>query len=264
MSTHIGTGVGMHIRGWRAPLIVSAVLGAFVTSCGGQPVYVVVPAPPPAAQHVAEGAPAPEGGLQAPEPVPVAPPVPAALPPAQEGPPAPALVPPAPAAPQALPPVVSRPGGAPPGLRAPDIPDVGSTLDKGEWAKNINIACHKAGYSSGCLGVQYIFYGQGNRRIADPGAYSDCTIKRRTPRGAQYVSLGTTILVEATCANAGTATMDTTGHKSDQNNVVNQTPSSTGGTTKNEHSGGKPPGQPTKGTHHANGNSRVNAQDGSG
>lgn len=242
----------MHKPGWRAPLIASALLGALVSSCGGPPVYIIVPAPPPAAHRDAEAAPAPlEGGLQAPEPVPA------------EVPPAPVAVPPAPvAAPLAPPSVVRRPGGAPPGLLAPDIPDVGSGLDKTEWAENIKKACSAARYPSGCLGVQYVFYGSDNKRISDPGTYSDCTIKKRTPPGANYVQLGSIIRVEVTCTTLESSVSGASGQQLINNNTTGR-PSKT---TPSQQAGTSTPGQgPGNNTPtHRQRQSQTTTQDGSG
>lgn len=199
----------MHIRGWRAPLIGAALLCALVSSCGDPPVYVVVPAPPPAAQRSVEAPPAvPEGGLQAPEPVPAAPPGQEVVPPA--APPVQAPVPPPPvAAPLVPPPVVRRPGGAPPGLRAPDIPQAGDRLNKGQWTQEINKACHKAGYGNGCLEVQYIFHRPHAKQSRGQSDDSNCKIERRTPGGAGYVSLGSTILVEVSCEESSSSDAST-------------------------------------------------------
>jgi hypothetical protein len=144
----------MSSHGVRAPLIWSVLCGALVISCGSPPVYVVVPAPPPAAENAAQPAPAPEqGGLaEAPEPAQAAPP------PALAAPPAPAAIPapepkavPAPEAPpaQALPP--ARRGGAPPGTELVDLPG-GNGISVTEW---MDVMADKCGdHGATCLTIR--------------------------------------------------------------------------------------------------------------
>ena len=144
----------MSSHGVRAPLIWSVLCGALVISCGSPPVYVVVPAPPPAAKNAAQPAPAPEqGGLaEAPEPVQAAPPPALAAPPAPAAIPAPELnAVPAPEAPpaQALPP--ARRGGAPPGTELVDLPG-GNGISVTEW---MDVMAGKCGdHGATCLTIR--------------------------------------------------------------------------------------------------------------
>jgi hypothetical protein len=144
----------MSSHGVRAPLIWSVLCGALVISCGSPPVYVVVPAPPPAANNAAQPAPAPEqGGLaEAPEPAQAAPPPALAAPPAPAALPAPELkAVPAPEAPpaQALPP--ARRGGAPPGTELVDLPG-GNGISVTEW---MDVMAGKCGdHGATCLTIR--------------------------------------------------------------------------------------------------------------
>lgn len=143
----------MSARGVRAPLIFSALFGALVISCAGPPVYVVGPAPPLAAEHAGEAAPAPrQGGLaEVPEPA-QAIPVPApAAPPAQAPAPEaiPAPVPRAVPAP-ALPP--RRPGGAPPGTELVDLPGSTDPVSVSAWMGLMAANCGDHGKT--CLRVR--------------------------------------------------------------------------------------------------------------
>jgi hypothetical protein len=148
----------MSALGVRASLIWSVLCGALMISCTGPPVYVVVPAPPPAAEKAAEAAPAPQqGGLaEAPEPARAVPEPAVAAPPAQA--PAPAVIPapapkavPAPAAPPAQPLPPKRLGGAPPGAELVDLPG-GKGISVSEW---MDVMADKCGdHGATCLTVR--------------------------------------------------------------------------------------------------------------
>lgn len=203
----------MPARGLRTPLICSALLGALVISCGGPPVYVVAPAPvpPQAAALESSDAAAQEGGGLA-DVAPRAPAPEAAPPPAPRAAPAPAPQSPPAAEQQAPqpPPAQRRPAGVPVGVRAPDIPDDGNQLDKGQWDLQIADACKRGDrdYGPRCLGVDYRFLDENGKRIGDPGPqdyeglygglYYSCKIDR-TPDDDEYMTLGAKILVVSTC-----------------------------------------------------------------
>lgn len=175
----------MSVRGRRARLICSALLGALVISCGGPPVYVVAPAPPPAAARAPEAAPAPpRGGLaEAPEPAPEAAPAPAA-PPAQVAPPAPRVVP-APAVPP------GRPGGAPPGAELVELPGgAGTTLNA--WLSSMHSNCKAANYGPNCLNL-HISYSP------PKGPHKNCTVDKQSPDMDTKVTTSTRITLHVSC-----------------------------------------------------------------
>jgi hypothetical protein len=158
---------------WRASLICSALLSTIVISCGGPPVYVVAPAPAPAAQ----------GGLQeAPlQPAPAAPPpqvqvVPLA--PAPAAPPPPAAAP-LPKPPQPLPaPGPLRPGGA---SRLVDGADAGTVSG---WWKEMQGHCKRETGNSKCVSykVQYQTESGETRSDGPKSKYNDCTINKENVR----------------------------------------------------------------------------------
>lgn len=194
----------MFARGPRTPLICSALLGALAISCGGPPADVAASAPVPPQVAVLESRDAPEQERGLAEVAPRAPAPRAAPAPAPQSPPAAEQRAPEP------PPAQRRPAGVPVGVRAPDIPDDGNQLDKGQWDLQIADACKNADrdYGPRCLGVDYRFLDENGRRIGDPGPqdyeglygglYYSCKIDR-TPDDDEYMTLGSKILVVSTC-----------------------------------------------------------------
>jgi hypothetical protein len=191
----------MSSHGVRAPLIWSVLCGALVISCGSPPIYVVVPAPPPAAENAAKAAPAPEqGGLaEAPEPAQAAPepavdappakaPAPAAVPaPAPEAVPAPA-VPPA----QTLPP--KRLGGAPPGTELVDLPG-GNGISVSEW---MDVMADKCGdHGATCLTVRRNYI---NKKCND----NDGIVQSQNPplKNGAKVPTGSTVTLKIKCSSS--------------------------------------------------------------
>jgi hypothetical protein len=215
----------MSARGPHTPLICSALLGALVISCGGPPADVAAPAPVPPQVAVLESGdvPAQERGLAEAAPLP-APAPRAALPPAPAGQPPPAA---ALRAPQ-FPPAQRRPAGVPVGVRAPDIPNDGDQLDKGQWDLQIADACKRADrdYGPRCLGVDYKFLDENGKRIGDPGPQDDeglygglyysCEINR-TPDDDEYMELGAKILVVSTCYLPESSTSSTSDESGEPN-----------------------------------------------
>ncbi|MGH3985085.1 MAG: hypothetical protein ACRDST_20960 [Pseudonocardiaceae bacterium] len=219
-NAYVDAGVEMSAQGPRTPLICSALLGALVISCAGPPADVAAPAPAPPQVAVLESrdAPAQERGLTeiaprapAPEAVPPPAPAPRAAPaPAGQSPPAAQQK-----APES-PPAQRRPAGVPVGVRAPDIPDDGNQLDKGQWDREIAKACK--GHKPRCLGVDYRFLDENGKRIGDPGPQDDdglygglyysCEIDR-TPNDDEYMRLGDKILVVTTCKKDESSTSST-------------------------------------------------------
>jgi hypothetical protein len=198
----------MSSHGVRAPLIWSVLCGALVISCGSPPVYVVVPAPPPAAENAARAAPAPQqGGLaEAPEPAQAAPP------PALAAPPAPAAIPapepqavPAPVAPpvQALPPVAppaqalppARRGSAPPGAELVDLPG-GKGISVTEW---MGVMADKCGdHGATCLTIRRSYI---KKKSCDD---NDGLVQSQNPplkKGAK-VPVGSTVTLKIECPSS--------------------------------------------------------------
>jgi hypothetical protein len=188
----------MSSHGVRAPLIWSVLCGALVISCGSPPVYVVVPAPPPAAENAARAAPAPQqGGLaEAPEPAQAAPP------PALAAPPAPAAIPapepqavPAPVAPpaQALPP--ARRGSAPPGAELVDLPG-GKGISVTEW---MGVMADKCGdHGATCLTIRRSYI---KKKSCDD---NDGLVQSQNPplkKGAK-VPVGSTVTLKIECPSS--------------------------------------------------------------
>ncbi len=188
----------MSSHGVRAPLIWSVLCGALVISCGSPPVYVVVPAPPPAAENAARAAPAPQqGGLaEAPEPAQAAPP------PALAAPPAPAAIPapepqavPAPVAPpaQALPP--ARRGSAPPGTELVDLPG-GNGISVTEW---MSVMADKCGdHGATCLTIRRSYI---KKKSCDD---NDGIVQNQNPplkKGAK-VPVGSTVTLKIECPSS--------------------------------------------------------------
>lgn len=192
----------MSARKVRAALICSALFGAVAISCAGPPVYVVAPAPPLAAEHAAEAAPASQqGGLAevaepaqaAPAPVRAAPPAQAAIPaPAPKAVPAPAA-PPAPA----LPP--RRRGGAPPGTELVDLPG-GNNIKVTKWMGVMAKNCGDHGAT--CLAVRKSYVKQ---ESCDD---SDGIVESQNPplkKGAK-VLVGSAVTLKIDCSQANTDT----------------------------------------------------------
>lgn len=213
----------MLLRGRHLPSICSALLGVLAISCGVSPEGV----PGPAAERAPSTIAAPDANISQPR---------GGL--AQEGPFEPAPAAPPPPAPAALPPQVPpqrgpnpapeprRAPGNPPGLRAPDIPNVPSPLDKEAWTGSVASRCNEEGYPNDCLGVEYIFYEVDKekgtkRKVNDPGGdYSNCVVTRRDPRGGQYMTLGSSIRLYVACTS--TSNQQPEELKQDQHNKQDQ------------------------------------------
>jgi hypothetical protein len=202
----------MSARGLRAPLICSALLGTLMISCGGPPIYVVVPTPPaapaPGALTAPEAgtAPEPQGGLaQAQQPAPAAepPPLPKAAPPQA----------PAQKEPDSGP-THWRARGAPPGVKF-ELPTIGSDYNQeSAWKKKLYENCHHTvGTGGDCPKFDYRFYkrnsqgGKGSSisdlksNYEDSGKYESCEVSRMNPMSGKgkYVEAGSTIIIEILC-----------------------------------------------------------------
>jgi hypothetical protein len=205
----------------RVPLIYSALLGALVISCASPPVYVVAPAPAPAAQDAS----APRGGLQgevqeapAPlEPQAVTPPAPQAIPapavPPAQAPVAPPKAVPAPAAPP------GRPGGAPPGTELVTVPGGNVPLD--EWKDRLAKACDKAEASQSCLKLDINYKDNDGNKLPRNGTYANCEVESQKPQIGAHKPVGSSVHLEVSCdAPAEQNTSDGSkgadaGHRSD-------------------------------------------------
>lgn len=200
----------MPVRGPRASLICSALLGALMISCG-VPLEPEVASAPDAAPPLA-AAPAP--AVEAP-PAPQVAPAPQAPPaPAPVAPPAPARVPVSEA-----PPPPKRPGGAPPGTELVAIPgkDPGDITLAG-WKDLMNDACDDADYGPGCLNFHVNYK-------TKKGSDEECSVYDVKPDIGTKVTTKTRVNLTVRCdvyeeetSQENTDTTEEEGEKEDQNN----------------------------------------------
>jgi hypothetical protein len=186
--------------------IYSALFGALVISCGGPPVYVVVPAPPPEAVRAPEAAPPlPQGGLAEAPPVVDAAPAPApriasapAAPPKQA--PAPRAAPPP--APEAPP---RRVGGAPPGTELVALP--GGTVPLQEWKNGLDTACAaaKPKRPPRCLKLD-IHYTDSNGKTVPEQPDENCEVRKQKPDMGVRVPTTEKVILFVRCDPLDTST----------------------------------------------------------
>ncbi len=182
---------------------------------------MVAPAPPLAAEHAAETAPAPQqGGLaEVAEPAPAAPAPVRAAPPAQAAIPAP--VPkavPAPGSTTRPGPPTEPAGGAPPGTELVDLPG-GNDITVTMWMRSMADKC--GGHGETCLTVRKNYI---KKKSCTDG---DGTVKGQNPplkEGAK-VPVGSVVTLRIDCSQANT---DTGNSQSNNNTDNSQSNNNTG------------------------------------